>query len=222
MHFNTMMVVVQVEDRQKKFGKNEIPMEPQTSILVLMWEALQDPTLIFLCFAAIVSLVIGVFVEKDPMGWLEGTAILTAVVVVVLVGSINDYQKESQFRSLNAKKDDMTVTVIRDGQKKEMSCHNLVVGDILLLGTGDIVTCDGYAIGPNDLQINEKMLTGETVNKRKGEYELDGDRVVKSPSLFAGTQVQDGQGKVLVLAVGTATYQGTMQQKMDEAGELDC
>eukprot|EP00960_Hanusia_phi_P000098 2818-Hanusia_phi.AAC.5 len=192
-------------------------MEPQTSILVLMWEALQDPTLIFLCFAAIVSLVIGVFVEKDPMGWLEGTAILTAVVVVVLVGSINDYQKESQFRSLNAKKDDMTVTVVRDGQKKEMSCHNLVVGDILLLGTGDIVTCDGYAIGPNDLQINEKMLTGETVNKRKGEYEIDGDRVVKSPVLFAGTQVQDGQGKVLVLAVGTATYQGTMQQKMDEA-----
>ena len=73
------------------------------------WDALQDPTLVFLCFASFVSLFIGVVIEREPLGWLEGTAILTAVVVVVLVGSINDYQKESQFRELNAKKDDMKV-----------------------------------------------------------------------------------------------------------------
>ena len=205
--------------------------------------------MIFLCFAAFISLFIGVFVEQDPMGWLEGTAILTAVVVVVLVGpfpislhlqlppgihwshqsstalkmfaveagSVNDYQKESQFRALNAKKDDMTVTVLRDGAKQEMSCHKLVVGDVVLLSTGDIVSCDGYVIGRNDLSINEKMLTGETVMKRKGDYHLEGTSVKCSPIIFSGTFVQEGEGKMLVLAVGTSTYQGTMQQKMDEA-----
>jgi len=208
-----------LKTRKDTFGQNVIPMEPQTSIFVLMWNALQDPTLIFLCFAAMVSLFIGVVVEQEPLGWLEGTAILSAVVVVVLVGSINDYQKESQFRALNAKKDDMTVTVLRNKQKVEMSCHELVVGDIVLLSTGDIVSADGYIIGNNDLAINEKMLTGETVNKKKGEYEFSGDgkAVTKSPVVYAGTFVQEGEGRMVVLAVGTSTYQGTMQQKMVEA-----
>jgi Ca2+-transporting ATPase len=84
-------------------------MQPQKSFLSLMIHALKDATLVFLCFAAVISLIIGIFVEQDPMGWLEGTAILVAVVVVVMVGSINDYQKEFQFRALNAKKDDMQV-----------------------------------------------------------------------------------------------------------------
>jgi len=207
-------------DRMEKFGENVIPMEPQTSIFSLMWGALQDPTLIFLCFASFVSLFIGVFVEQDPMGWLEGTAILTAVVVVVLVGSVNDYQKESQFRALNAKKDDMTVTVLRDGQKNNISCHKVVVGDIVLLSTGDIVSCDCYTVGRNDLMINEKMLTGETVMKKKGPYELSSSgHVVYSPIIFSGTFVQEGEGKAIVIAVGTSTYAGTMQKKMDEAEE---
>ena len=120
-----------VAAREQKFGRNEIPMEPQASLLSLMLHALEDPTLIFLCFASVISLFIGIFVEKDPMGWLEGTAILTAVVVVVLVGSVNDYQKEKQFRALNAKKDDMQVTVVRDGKDVQTSCHNVVVGDIM-------------------------------------------------------------------------------------------
>jgi calcium-translocating P-type ATPase len=209
----------QVKPRELKFGRNEIPMEPQKSLFTLMLQALDDQTLLFLCFAAVISLGIGIFVEKDPMGWLEGTAILTAVLVVVLVGSINDYQKESQFRALNAKKDDMNVTVIRNGADKVISCHDVVVGDIMKLSTGDIITADAYAIGANDLQISEKALTGETDLMKKGEYVFDQDKVKQIPILYAGTMVQDGQGKVLVLAVGTGSYQGKMQQKIKDADE---
>lgn len=70
----------------------------------------QDPTLIFLTVAAFISLAIGVFVEQRPFGWLEGVAILMAVVVVVTVGAVNDYQKEKQFRDLNAQKENITVS----------------------------------------------------------------------------------------------------------------
>ena len=114
------------------------------------------------------------------------------------------------------------VTVLREGQKKQISCHDLVVGDIVILSTGDIVSADGYCIdgaSRNDLSINEKMLTGETVMKKKGEYQMsaDGNSVLRSPILFSGTFVQDGEGRMIVLAVGTSTYQGSMQQKMVEA-----
>ena len=54
------------------------------------------------------------------------------------------------------------VTVIRNGADKVISCHDVVVGDIMKLSTGDIITADAYAIGANDLQISEKALTGET------------------------------------------------------------
>lgn len=68
---------------------------------------------------------------------------------------------------LNAKKDDIDITVIRDGQQTTISTKQLVVGDIVLLSTGDILPADGIVLGRNDLAINEKMLTGETVMKKK-------------------------------------------------------
>eukprot|EP00960_Hanusia_phi_P062743 765252-Hanusia_phi.AAC.6 len=153
--------------------------------------------------------------------WLEGVAILFAVVVVVTVGAVNDYQKEKQFRDLNAKKDDIDITVIRDGQQTTISTKTLVVGDIVLLSTGDILPADGIVLGRNDLAINEKMLTGETVMKKKSSsYIIERNRhgsVKSSPTLFAGTFVQEGEGRMLVVAVGANTYQGTMEEKMKEA-----
>mmetsp|Transcript_5585 Transcript_5585/g.12989 ORF Transcript_5585/g.12989 Transcript_5585/m.12989 type:complete len:1056 (-) Transcript_5585:318-3485(-) len=207
-----------VKDRANFFGKNEVEQEPQEPLWKLMWEALQDPTLIFLTCAAILSLLIGVFVEQKPYGWLEGVAILFAVVVVVTVGAVNDYQKEKQFRDLNAKKDDIDITVIRDGQQTTISTKTLVVGDIVLLSTGDILPADGIVLGRNDLAINEKMLTGETVMKKKSSsYIIEHGSVKSSPTLFAGTFVQEGEGRMLVVAVGANTYQGTMEEKMKEA-----
>jgi len=208
----------EVEERRKMFGENKVEEEPQEPLWMLMWNALQDPTLIFLTCAAFVSLAIGIFVEQRPYGWLEGVAILSAVVVVVTVGAVNDYQKEKQFRDLNAQKDNVDVTVLRDGVTTEVSTHDLVVGDIVLLSTGDVLPADGMVIARNDLAINEKMLTGETVMKKKtSSYEIKGKQVVSSPSMFAGTFVQEGEGRLIVLAVGTSTYQGSMAEKMKEA-----
>jgi len=205
-------------DRKNLFGENKVEQDPQEPLWKLMWEALQDPTLIFLTCAALISLAIGVLVEQKPLGWLEGVAILFAVAVVVTVGAVNDYQKEKQFRDLNAKKDDVTVTVLRDGESSRMSTHDLVVGDIVLLSTGDVVPADGAVLGRNDLAINEKMLTGETVMKKKSsEYVMSSGSVDSSPILFQGTFVQEGEGRLVVLAVGANTYQGSMEEKMKEA-----
>ena len=93
------------------------------------------------------------------------------------------------------------------------------VGDLVLLSAGDEVCADGVIFEKNDIGISEASLTGESVIKRKGHFVYgDGpESAVKvSPAVFAGTMVQEGQGRMLVLAVGANTYQGLMESKMAE------
>ena len=113
----------------------------------------------------------------------------------------------------------MTITIIRKGEKARISTYDIVVGDIVLLSAGDEVCADGVVFEKNDLGISEASLTGESVIKKKGPFVLGegAESAVKvSPAVFAGTMVQEGQGRMLVLAVGANTYQGLMEQKMQE------
>mmetsp|Transcript_43410 Transcript_43410/g.88814 ORF Transcript_43410/g.88814 Transcript_43410/m.88814 type:complete len:1057 (+) Transcript_43410:288-3458(+) len=211
----------EVKDRKEKFGQNYVEPEPPESIWMMAWNALQDPCLIFLCFAAMVSFVVGIIFDEG-MEWLEGIAILCAVFVVVTVSAVNDYQKEQQFRALNAVKEDTQVTVVRAGSTKKVSTFDVVVGDVVLLSTGDMVCADGVIFDKNDLGISEAMLTGESVIKKKGMFDLpeNGESAVRvSPALFAGTFVQEGEGRMVVVAVGANTYQGLMEEKMKEEEE---
>jgi len=207
-----------VPKHEEAFGKNYVEPDPADTLLELAWEALQDPCLIFLCFAACVSFIVGI-VFDEGMEWLEGMAILGAVFVVVAVTATSNYQKEQQFRALSAVNDNVIVTVIRKGDKKRISTYDVVVGDIVLLSAGDEVCADGVIFEKNDVGISEASLTGESVIKKKGHfvYGEGAESAVKaSPAVFAGTMVQEGQGRMLVLAVGGNTYQGLMEQKMAE------
>ena len=202
---------LEVETRRTVFGSNYVEPEPPTSIWELAWDALQDPCLIFLCFAAVVSILVGL-IFNEGMEWLEGIAIMSAVLVVVTVSAVNDYQKDQQFRALNAAKVDISVFVIRGGEKKKISTHDVVVGDVVLLSTGDMVVADGVVFDKNDLGISEAMLTGESVIKRKGPFSFGHDDapdkpVAVAPTVYAGTFVQEGEGRMVVLAVGRNTYQ---------------
>ena len=114
----------QFTQRYSIFGKNALPPVKGKSIFQLMWMAFNDKTLILLAVAAVVSLAVGLYEdiavpEYDNEGnkiagvkWVEGVAIIVAILIVVLVGSVNDFQKEKQFRKLNAKKDDRVVKVM--------------------------------------------------------------------------------------------------------------
>jgi P-type Ca2+ transporter type 2B len=69
----------------------------------------------------------------EPNSWVEGVAILAAVAVCVLVTAVNNYQKERQFRELNDVKEDVRVRVVRQGRVREVSCHELLVGDVVVV-----------------------------------------------------------------------------------------
>ncbi|KAI9320016.1 PMCA-type calcium-translocating P-type ATPase [Dichotomocladium elegans] len=215
------------------FGSNVLPDVKEKSIFHLMWMAFQDKTLILLTIAAIVSLGVGLYEdiavpEYDAAGnripgvkWVEGVAIIVAVLIVVLVASINDFQKERQFRKLNAKKEDRAVKATRDGVICMISVHDIQVGDILHLEPGDIVAADGVFIEGHNLKCDESAATGESDAVRKLNWEIcfsasqqhqaKGSTEHKSspdPFIISGSKVLEGVCTYLVTGVGQNSYYG--------------
>lgn len=142
--------------------------------------------------------------------------------VVVLVASVNDWQKDRQFQALNAIKDDISVAVIRDGKQSLVSIFNIVVGDVVELSVGDVICSDGLFLSGNDLKVNEASLTGESDDLKKGEYSFAEDGSLRScPFLFGGTQVMEGNARMLVVAVGVNSYSGSAAKLMSEEEEED-
>ncbi|XP_037784670.1 plasma membrane calcium-transporting ATPase 2-like isoform X3 [Penaeus monodon] len=211
-----------MEHRRQTFGSNVIPPKPPKTFLTLVWEALQDVTLIILQVAAVVSL--GLSFYKPPAesssgpqegntevghhdegeeeaGWIEGVAILISVAVVVFVTAFNDYTKEKQFRGLQSRiEGEHKFSVIRGGEVHDIGVGDIVVGDICQIKYGDLLPTDGILIQSNDLKIDESSLTGESDHVKKG---ADTD-----PMVLSGTHVMEGSGKMLVTAVGVNSQAG--------------
>ncbi|XP_067422484.1 plasma membrane calcium-transporting ATPase 1-like [Emydura macquarii macquarii] len=221
-----------VARRQAVFGKNFIPPKKPKSFLQLIWEALQDVTLIILEIAAIVSL--GLSFYKPPQGqttvcvddhvaadegesemaWIEGTAILLSVVCVVLATAFNDWSKEKQFRGLQHRiEKEKKFAVIRDGQVFQIPINDIVVGDIVHMKYGDLLPADGVLLQGNDLRMDESSLTGESDHVKKT---LSGD-----PMLLSGTHVMEGSGRMVITAVGVNSQMGIILTLLGVGGELE-
>ncbi|XP_054574185.1 plasma membrane calcium-transporting ATPase 3 isoform X14 [Eptesicus fuscus] len=192
-----------LEKRRQIYGQNFIPPKQPKTFLQLVWEALQDVTLIILEVAAIVSLGLSFYAPpgeeseacgnvsagaedegEAEAGWIEGAAILLSVICVVLVTAFNDWSKEKQFRGLQSRiEQEQKFSVIRNGQLLQVPVAALVVGDIAQVKYGDLLPADGVLIQGNDLKIDESSLTGESDHVRKSAD--------KDPMLLSGKQ-QDG------------------------------
>ncbi|XP_069694644.1 plasma membrane calcium-transporting ATPase 3 isoform X10 [Periplaneta americana] len=204
---------VDIEHRRDTFGSNTIPPKPPKTFLQLVWEALQDVTLIILEIAAVISLALAFYpddsssggpkVDEDEgkHGWIEGLAILISVIVVVIVTAFNDYTKERQFRGLQSRiEGEHKFSVMRAGEVKQISVGDIVVGDICQVKYGDLLPADGIVIQSNDLKVDESSLTGESDHVKKGEN--------FDPMLLSGTHVMEGSGKMIVAAVGVNSQAG--------------
>ncbi|XP_043080635.1 plasma membrane calcium-transporting ATPase 3b isoform X4 [Puntigrus tetrazona] len=209
-----------LEKRGQAFGQNFIPPKKPKTFLQLVWEALQDVTLIILEIAAIISL--GLSFYQPPghesegcgnvsggaedegeaeAGWIEGAAILLSVICVVLVTAFNDWSKEKQFRGLQSRIElEQRFAVVRNGNVIQIPVAEMVVGDMAQVKYGDLLPADGVLIQGNDLKIDESSLTGESDHVRKSAD--------KDPMLLSGTHVMEGSGRMLVTAVGVNSQSG--------------
>uniref|UniRef100_A0AAX7UZ77 Calcium-transporting ATPase n=1 Tax=Astatotilapia calliptera TaxID=8154 RepID=A0AAX7UZ77_ASTCA len=217
-----------IDRRKEVFGLNIIPPKKPKTFLQLVWEALQDVTLIILEVAAIISLGLSFYHPPDAerqtggvddeseaeAGWIEGAAILLSVVCVVLVTAFNDWSKEKQFRGLqNRIEQEQKFTVVRGGQVIQIKVSEIVVGDIAQVKYGDLLPADGVLIQGNDLKIDESSLTGESDHVKKN---LD-----KDPMLLSGTHVMEGSGKMVVTAVGVNSQSGIIFTLLGAGDEGD-
>ncbi|XP_007568579.1 plasma membrane calcium-transporting ATPase 1-like [Poecilia formosa] len=209
-----------INKRKEEFGLNVIPPKKPKTFLQLVWEALQDVTLIILEVAAVISLSLSFYSPPDAerqncgkaaggveeegeaeTGWIEGAAILLSVVCVVLVTAFNDWSKEKQFRGLQSRiEQEQKFTIVRSGQVIQIKVSEIVVGDIAQVKYGDLLPADGVLIQGNDLKIDESSLTGESDHVKK--------TIDKDPMLLSGTHVMEGSGKMLVTAVGVNSQTG--------------
>ncbi|KAA8652034.1 hypothetical protein EYZ11_009409 [Aspergillus tanneri] len=217
-------------DRSRIFGFNKLPEKKPKSIFELAWIAYNDKVLILLTIAAVVSLAIGIYQSVTAKGneprvqWVEGVAIIVAIVIVVVVGAANDWQKERQFVKLNKKKEDRLVKVVRSGTTMELSVHDIFVGDVILLEPGDMIPVDGIFIDGHNVKCDESSATGESdllhktaahevyraIEQHESLSKLD-------PFIVSGAKVSEGVGTFLATSVGVnSSYGRTMMSLQDE------
>jgi P-type Ca2+ transporter type 2C len=190
--------------RAEFYGANKFRYPPPKSFFKLMLEAFKDYTIMILSFAAVVSLIIGVSMKekRSHWGYLEGCAIVLVVLVVVLVQSGIDYQKEIKFRQLNSVKDSYKVQAVRAGEVIALVADDVLVGDVIKVSAGDKIAADGLLVEGSHLKTNESAMTGEVVDIAKSP---DGDFF-----MLSGTTVSEGVGHMVVVAVGERSQWGTI------------
>lgn len=199
-----------IETRRELYGPNHLPSSPRKSFWGLFLDTFDDATLQILIVAAVVSLAVGMY-DDPTAGYVEGCAILAAVLVVSVVTAANDYQKESQFRELSAVNEEVDVVVIRNGTHWQISVGEIVVGDIICLEAGDQIPCDGVLLLADALQVDESALTGEPLD-------IDKD-LEENPFVLSGCTVEAGSGQFLAIAVGKDSQWGIIKSHLEKEQE---
>ena len=206
----------------------------------LLVDALGDFTLRVLMVCAVVAIAVEVgtsSASERPIAWIDGFAILLAVIVSSTVQAFNDYQKDKQFQALNKITDDRKkVTVRRDNVILTMNHSDLLVGDIVQIAEGMDIPADGIVVEAAEIMIDESALTGETEPNQKNtiseciakrnellaegvDKEKAGNHALSSPILFSGSKVLQGEGKFMVIVVGENSCEGRILSILETENE---
>ena len=195
--------------RAEKFGRNQGYFRDRKGIVSIIWEALQDTVLQILILASMVSLIIGTMQDRSQ-GWIEGSVILLAVLIVLTVTATNDYIKDGQFLKLNKATQIHHVTVTRDGKEQEIPASQLLVGDLMHVSPGEVLNVDGILVKSTKLKVDESQITGEssTVSKESAK----GNDLQCDPFLLSGSKIIEGYGLMIVCGVGMNSINEKIRQ----------
>lgn len=227
-------------DRKRIFKDNRLPEKKSKSFLQLAWIAYNDKVLILLSVAAAISLALGIYQSvraptqqeiaegqhEARVEWVEGVAIIVAILVVTLVGALNDYQKERQFVKLNKKKEERMVKVVRSGKSQEISVYDILVGDVVHLEPGDLIPVDGICIDGHNLRCDESSATGESdiIRKQPGDEvfrAIQDNQATKKldPFILSGGKVSEGVGTFLATSTGVNSSYGKILMSLKDEGQ---
>ena len=212
-YFHLGLTDQEVLQSREKYGANLLTPPKRPSLLKLYLEKFEDPVVRVLLIAAVFSLIISV-IENE---YAETIGIIAAILLATGIGFYFEYDANKKFDLLNAVNEETLVKVIRNGRIQEIPRKDVVVGDIVVLETGEEIPADGELIEAISLQVNESNLTGEPViNKTIIEADFDEEATYASNLVMRGTTVVDGHGSMKVLRVGDATEIGKVARQSTE------
>ena len=170
---------MEVEKSRLEHGENVLTPPKRQSMWHLYLEKYRDPMIRILLIAAVVSLVLA-FVKQD---FIETVGIIFAILLATTVGFIFERDAARKFDVLTQLGEEQPVKVLREGKTVEIPRREVVVGDVVIVETGDEVPADGKLFESTDLQVDESSLTGEPMtNKEVSCWRRDGDRSCGAPS----------------------------------------
>ena len=196
----------QVEKNRRDFGKNEITARKKKTVFKRFLEALSEPTLIILEFAWVITLGIniGKFVKNGSCDVYECVGIFVAILISACLTVFMEGRSEKAFELLGSVYDKISVKVIRDGRVTVIPKEEIVVGDLVILETGDKIVADGRLVECNGLKTDESTLTGESNRATKAVCVVKDSTPLaeRRNCVYSGTFASQGAGKMIVTAVG--------------------
>ena len=199
----------EIEKNRNQYGTNEINIKKQQKFLNLFLESFGDPMIKILLIALAIKVVF-LFKEFD---FFETLGIVIAILLSTLISTISEYGSNKAFEKLDQVNDNIKVKVKREKKITEISISDVVVGDLILLESGDKVAADGILVEGN-LSVDESILNGESKEAKKITYVIG--KELEQNKLYRGTTIYSGYGKMIVKSVGNNTVYGKIALELHE------
>ena len=212
------LTTIEVEQSRLEHGENVLTPPKRQSMWALYLEKYQDPMIRILLVAAVISLVLA-FVKQD---FIETIGIIFAIFLATTVGFIFERDAARKFDVLTQLGEEQPVKVVREGKIIEIPRREVVVGDVVIVETGDEVPADGHIFEATDLQVDESSLTGEPMTNKESlplspsKKRGDSGEAYPKDMLLRSSMVMGGTGRYVVSAVGDETEIGHVARQATE------
>ena len=202
----------QVEERQRKFGPNELVEGEKKSTLRIFLEQFSDFLVIILIISAIISLFLG---EAE-----SAIVILVVITMNAILGTVQTVKAEQSLNSLKKLSAPMA-KVLRNGVVTEIPSREVTIGDEVHLEAGDYIPADGRILENASMKVDESALTGESLGVEKTQDTLEGDLALgdRTNMVYSGSFVTYGRGSFLVTAIGMDTEVGKIAKLLKTTSE---
>ena len=221
-HHYTGLTAREVAQSRSKYGENVLTPPAKAPLWLQFLDKFRDPLIIILLIAGALSILISCYeyfaLGDGPTVFFEPVGIFVAIMLATGLSFYFEYQADKEFAILNKVNDDEPVEVIRDSNTTQIPRREVVVGDIVIVNTGEEIPADGELMESTLLNVDESTLTGEPMcTKTTVASEFDSQATFPSNHVMKGTKVMEGHGIMRVLAIGDHTEQG----KVFEAVQID-
>lgn len=212
----------EVVESRRRYGVNVLTPPEKDSLWKLFFEKFKDPLIIVLLFAGVMSVLISLYeyygLNHGVSVFFEPAGIFMAIILATGLSFYFEKKAEDEFKILNQVNDDEPVQVVRGGNHTQVPKRDVVVGDVIILNTGEEIPADAELLESTSLNVDESTLTGEPMaSKTTDEAHFDAEATFPSNHVMRGTRVMEGHGVAKVYAVGDSTENG----KVYSAARID-